>query len=478
MAMGRHRQPSQPPLWIGAGDLPRSPGHPFYQKLNEILAEHKFDEFVEERCQKYYADVMGRPSVPPGVYFRFLLIGFFEGIGSERGIAWRAADSLGVREFLGLELADDPPNHSTISRIRRRLAAEVHDEVFAWVLELLTKSKLVRAKTLGIDGTTLEANAALRSIVRRDTAEGYEEFLKGLADSSGIRTPSRADLAKIDKKRPKKGSNEEWVHPGDPEAKITKMKDGRTHLAHKAEHAVDMETGAVVAVKLYGGTASDTKTLGPTEEQARSVIEGVLEDADAAEQISDQALSEIVADKGYHSNEVLTAHHAEGVRTYISEPERGQRNWKGKAAEKAATYGNRRRIRGDRGRALLRRRGEILERTFAHCYETGGLRRLHLRGHENALKRVLVHVAGFNLSLLMRKLYRVGKPRALQGLFRLFSALSRLFRRLRERSGGLLVRPMPEFAHRVLWEGQGDDLCVLDYMRQPSSADPAFSTGC
>lgn len=478
MAMGRSQQQPQQSLWIGAGDLPRSSGHPFYRKLNEILAENEFDVFVEDRCKKFYAKVMGRPSIAPGMYFRLLLIGFFEGIDSERGIAWRASDSLALREFLGLELQDDPPDHSTISRTRRRIDLQTHNEVFTWVLTLLAKGELLRAKTFGIDGTTLEANAALRSIVRRDTGEGYEEFLTGLATSSGIETPTRADLSKIDKKRPKKGSNKEWVHPDDPEAKITKMKDGRTHLAHKAEHAVDMETGAVIAVTLHGGTESDTKTIGKTEEQARSVIADVMEDPEAAVQLSDKALSEVVGDKGYHSNEVLKEHHAAGVRTYISEPDRGQRNWQGKPEEKEATYANRRRIRGARGRALLRRRGEILERSFAHCYETGGMRRLHLRGHENALKRVLVHVAAFNLSLLMRKLYSVGKPRVLQGLSGLVSGLSALLRTLGERSNGLLgSRNAESESSRVV-----KDLCIhvfaYVYICWPRSGKPTFATGC
>ncbi len=438
MAMGR-RKGQQQGLWVETADLPRSAGHPFYQRLNEVLADHGFDAFVEGLCQPFYAEVMGRPSLAPGAYFRLLLVGFFEGLDSERGIAWRTADSISLREFLGVGLTDSPPDHSTLSRTRRLIDIETHQQVFAWVVKVLAKSGLVKGKTLGIDSTTLEANAALRSIVRRDTGESYDEFLERLAKASGIETPTREDLARIDKKRKGKGSNAEWVHPHDPDAQITRMKDGRTRLAHKTEHCVDMDTGALLGVTLHGGAAGDTQTIEATEDAAKQVLDDVIEDPDAAAELSDEILSEIVADKGYHSNAVLTGLQDQGIRTYISEPARGRRRWIGKAKEKAATYGNRRRIRGERGRRLLRSRGEKLERSFAHCYETGGMRRLYLRGDENALKRLLVHDAGYNLSLLMRKLYSVGKPRVLQGLQALLWALDRLQRALQAAREALLA---------------------------------------
>lgn len=432
MAMGRRSRQQQQDLWVGAGDLPRGPGHPFYRRLNEILDQHGFDAHVEELCAAFYAKVMGRPSLPPGIYFRLLLIGYFEGIDSERGIAWRAADSISLREFLGLEMRDDPPNHSTLSRTRRLIDFETHQQVFAWVVQVLAKAGLVSGKTLGIDSTTLEANAALRSIIRRDTGESYDSFLERLAKASGIETPTRADLAKIDKDRKKKGSNEEWVNPHDPDARISKMKDGRTHLAYKAEHAVDMETSAILAITLHGGSEGDTQTQGETEEEAKNVLADVMEDPEAAAEVSEEAFSEVVADKGYHSNAVLKSYKDQGVRTYISEPARGRRRWAGKAQEKAATYANRRRIRGRRGQRLLRARGEKIERSFAHCYTTGGMRRLHLRGEENSLKRLLVHAAGYNLGLLMRQLYSVGKPRVLQGLAGLVLAFLWLWKALQK----------------------------------------------
>jgi transposase len=306
-----------------------------------------------------------------------------------------------------LELHEAPPDHSTISRTRRLIDVETHEAVFGWVLQRLAGAGLVKGETVGIDATTLEANAALRSIVRRDTGEGYQAFLTGLAQASGIATPTREDLARIDRERPKKGSNDDWTHPDDPDARITKMKDGRTHLAHKAEQAVDLDTGAVVAVTVQPADEGDTKTIEETITKAAENVEKAVPDGDG--------IQELVADKGYHSNEVITALTELGVRTYISEPKRGRRNWQGKAAERDAVYSNRRRIRGDRGRRLLRQRGERLERPFAHAYETGKLRRVHLRGRSNVLKRVLIHTAALNLGILMRLIIGVGTPRGLQG---------------------------------------------------------------
>ena len=348
-----------------------------------------------------------------------LLIGYFEGLDSERGIAWRAADSLALRSFLGVGLKEMPPDHSTISRTRRLIAVETHQAVFRWVLELLAEKDLLQGKTIGIDATTLEANAALRSIVRRDTGEGYQEFLVGLAQESGIATPTREQLAKLDRKRAGKGSNEDWVNPHDPEARITKMKDGRTHLAHKAEHAVDLETGAVVAVTVAAGDAGDTATIWETLPQAGEHIAEVActtNNEEVGERVHPEGPLEAVGDKGYHSNDTLQRLREAEVRTYISEPDRGRRCWQDKPEAQQAVYGNRRRIRGEHGKELLRRRGELLERSFAHAYETGGLRRVHLRGRDNILKRVLIHVGGFNLSLVMRQWLGKGTPRGLQGL--------------------------------------------------------------
>ena len=281
---------------------------------------------------------------------------------------------------------------------------------------MLAEEGLLKGNTVSVDGTTLEANAALRSIVRRDNGQSYDDFLKDLAKESGIETPTREQLAKLDRKRKKKGNNDEWKNPHDPDAQITKMKDGRTHLAHKAEHAVDLETGAVLAVTLQPATAGDTKTLHETLTQCGEHIREVAADIeDRAEQMNPEGPAELVLDKGYHSNDVLVILKEVEVRSYCSEPDRGRRNWEGKQEEKDAVYQNRRRIRGERGKRLLRQRGELVERSFAHMYETGGMRRTHLRGHDNIIKRLLIHAGGFNLGLVMRKLLGNGTPRGFQG---------------------------------------------------------------
>jgi transposase len=244
MAMGTRKQrEKQEDLWVAQQELAAAPGHPFYQRLNELLEAEQFDEFVEGRCARFYAAQYGRPSLTPGIYFRALLIGYFEGIGAERGIAWRLADSLALRRFVGIALDEMTPDHSTISRTRRLIDLDTHREVFTWVLNVLADRGLLQGKRVAIDATTLEANAAMRSIVRRDTGESYEEFLRGLAKASGIVTPSREDLARLDRKRKKRTSNQEWKSPVDGDARIAKMKDGRTHLAHKAEHRLVDDDG-------------------------------------------------------------------------------------------------------------------------------------------------------------------------------------------------------------------------------------------
>jgi transposase len=411
MAMGKRERDRQPTMWVATTDLPTAASHPFYARLNRLLADQRFDDFAETTCQSFYADKMGRPGLPPGIYFRLLFIGYFEGLDSERGIAWRAADSLTLRDFVGIALEQAPPDHSTISRTRRLIDLDTHREVFTWVLERLATVGLVKGRTLGIDATTLEANAALRSIVRRDTGESYQDFLTTLAQASGIKTPTRAALARLDRKRKKKGSNKEWRHPHDPDARITKMKDGRTHLAHKAEHAVDLETGAIVAVTVQGADQGDTTTIDQT-------LAETVEQLITVKQATDEPFAianEIVADKGYHSRAKVRELHDVGFRTYISEPDRPPQGWIDQHAERDAVYANRRRIQGERGKRLLRTRGELLERPNAHLYDTGGMRRTHLRGHANILKRLLVHASACNLGLWMRTLCGVGTPRGLQG---------------------------------------------------------------
>lgn len=476
--MSRRSNSQQSSLWISPDEVASGPGHPFYERLNKIFSDADFDEFVEALCSRYYARKGGRPSIPPGVYFRMLLIGYFERIDSERGICWRCSDSFSLRQFLGLALDERVPDHSSMSRIRTRLSLEVHEEVFAWVLKTLAVCGLVDGKTLGVDATTLEANAALRSIVRRDTGEGYTTFLEGLVKESGVESPTRSDIAKLDRQRPGKGSNKEWVNPHDPEAQISKMKDGRTHLAHKAEHAVDMSgSGAVVAVTVHGGAKGDTQSLEATLDEAQRNLDDLREDLESADQIHAAAGTELVADKGYHSNRTLLSLTEQEYRTYVSEPDRGRRSWKNKEEERAATHANRRRIKGARGQRLLRLRGELLERPFAHYLEAGGMRRTHLRGHENILKRLLVHVAGFNLGLLMRDLLGAGTPRELAELR---AALSRCLWLLIRGYFGIWTAIdlwLTALLERCRWH------CafVIAWLRtcgSPDERSEAFSTGC
>ena len=449
MSMGKRQGERQQELWVSTAQMPQAPGHPFYRKLSQLLAGAGFDPFVEGLCEKFYHDSLGRPSVPPGVYFRMLLIGYFEGIDSERGIAWRCADSRTLVEFLGYGPTASTPDHSSLSIIRRRIDLETHDAVFSWVLKLLAGEGLLKGKTIGVDATTLEANAAMRSIVRKDTAEGYGEFLKGLARASGIETPTQEDLAKLDRKRSRKASNDDWENPHEPDARIARMKDGRTHMAHKAEHAVDMDSQAIVAVTLQPADRGDTESLGETVEATVSNLLEVQVDASTQELVHGVVMEEVVADKGYHSNGTMTDLSAMAIRSYVSEPERGGRNWQGRSEARRAVYGNRRRIRGKRGKSLMRKRGELLERSFAHCYETGGMRRTHLRGRWNILKRLLIHVCGFNLGLVMRSRVGAGKPRQLAAMAAaaiaaLFAGIAALIKPLwRPWSGADCIRSTP-----------------------------------
>ena len=447
-------------------DLPATPGHPFYARLNALLDTHGFDRFAEGRCRQFYAPVMGRPSLPPGQYFRLLLVGYFEGIDSERGIAWRAADSLAVRSFVRLALNEAAPDHSTISRTRRLIDIETHRGVFTWVQQRLVEAGLLKGTTVAIDATTLEANAAMRSIVRRDTEETYQEFLTRLAKTSGIETPTREDLARLDRKRKKKTSNKEWTNPYDPDAKVTKMKDGRTHLAHKAEHAVDLETGAIVAVTIQGADEGDTTTVVETAIAAAEQIEDAQVDVD-----DPQHLEEIIGDKGYHSNQSMVDLEAVGIRSYIAEPDRGRRDWSKHPEAQAPVYGNRRRIRGARGRRLMRQRGERIERSFAHVYDTGGMRRTHLRGHSNILKRLLIHAGGFNLGLVMRHLISVGTPRGLQGRLGVIIAMYFvLVAAIRRR----VVAIGSSYRRIAIWRGPASATTLV----VNSSAAATCTTGC
>jgi transposase len=407
MAMGRRQEQRQADLWIATTDLPRSAGHVFYDKLNGLLAEASFDQVVESLCQPYYANSLGRESIPPGTYFRMLFVGYFEELTSQRAIAWRCGDSLSLRAYLGIALHEATPDHSSLTVLKQRLPLAVHEQVFAFVLRVAQEKKLLRGKTVAVDSTTLEANAAMRSIIRKDTGEDWKAYVKGLMAEEGIENPTDEEIRRFDKKRKKKVSNKDWEAPADPDSRIAKMKDGRTHLAYKAEHTVDLDSEFVLAAVVYAADQADSATL----------VESVLHaQANLVRAGSDQEIEEAVADKGYHKAETLAECQELNTRTYIPEPQGKNYHWEDKPeAWQKATTQNRRRVQGNRSKRLQKKRSELVERSFAHVCETGGGRRTWLRGLDNVSKRYVLQVAAHNLGLLMRKLFGVGKPRTLQG---------------------------------------------------------------
>src|ERR1700682_4476512 len=412
MAMGREGN-RQDDLIVTWAEMPRSPGHVFYDRLQEVLIAGGFDLFVETACQPYYAPKMGAPSVPPGRYFRMHMVGYFEGIASERGIAWRCSDSMSLRDFLRLENREKVPGHSWLTKTRGRLPHEIHEKVFGWVLQLVAEQGLVQGKRIGVDASTMEANAARRTIVRRDDGRTYREMLTQMAKESGIDTPTADDLVRIDRNRKgKKLSNGEWTSKTDPEAKIAKLKEGLTHLAYKPEHAVDLDTGIIVAAALHPADQGDTTTIEGTLTAAQKNW------AQISAAPTKQAPSELVADKGYHSRAVLKDLDGGVWKTRIAEPlpSKGYLCWQGDEAARAAVYGNRNRLRSGIGKEAMRKRGEVVERSFAHVLERGGMRRTWLRGRENVHKRYLVHVAGYNLGILMRALFGAGTPKEMAAI--------------------------------------------------------------
>ncbi|MDZ4686610.1 MAG: transposase [Planctomycetaceae bacterium] len=414
MAMGKRKAQRQETLFLPAGELPKSPGHPFYQALNRLLAEANFDRWAEDRCRPFYVDSpRGQPSLPPGVYFRMLFVGYYEGIGSQRGIAWRCADSLSVRDFLGIAPDRNSPDHSTLSLTRTRLPPEVFQEIFEFVLRIAHAKQLLKGKTVGVDSTTLEADAAMKSIIRRDTGEDWQTYVTGLMRAEGViaadEEPTDEDVRRFDKTRKDKTvSNEEWFNPYDPEAKIARMKDGTTHLAYKAEHVVDLDSDLIVAAEIRSATDGDAQTLADSVMQAQANLRTIG---------SEQLIEEVAADKGYHSADALELCRHLEFRTYIPEPKRTTGwTWTDKTPEhKQAVHGNRQRVRRRKGKQLQRRRSEVCERTFAHVCDSGGMRRTWLTGLVDVTKRYLIATAAHNLGRVLRTLFGVGKPRALQG---------------------------------------------------------------
>ena len=461
MALGR-RVEQQRPMFVVADELPKSDGHPFYRKLNEFLAEAGFDRWIEEQCRPYYAAVMGRPSIPPGVFFRMMFVGFFEGIGSLRQIAWRCSDSLAVREFLGLQLTQRAPDDSSLTVIRQRFPVELFEEVFRFMILIARKKKLLQGKRIAVDATNLEANAAMRSIVSREEGVSWQRYVKDLAEKEGIARASQEDARRFDRGRSdKKVSNRDWMSPTDPDSRIARMKDGRTHLAYKAEHAVDLESEIIVAATLHAADKSDAQTLPDTLVRAQANLELAG---------SETTVIEAVADKGYHAAATLDWCRRMGIRTYIPErKDRHPRRWTDKPQEfQVAVYANRRRVGRAKSRRLQRQRSERVERGFAHACNSGGLRRMTVRGLEESNKRYLLHIAGQNLGIMMRKLFGIGTPRE-------WGAWSKWLRSAHQSLLAILavvITAVQEIADRVRRTDEADRATTSD------AQNTTFSAGC
>ena len=478
MALGKREEARQQEFWTATASLSTGPGHLFYDKLNQVLAQAGVDKIVEELCEPDYART-GRSSIPPGVYFRMLLVGYFEGLDSQRGIAWRCEDSLSLRRFLGIPLGAETPDHSSLTRIRDRLPLNIHEQVFQQVLSIIDEHGLLKLQAVGVDSTLLEANAAMKTIVRKDSGEDWKAYLKRLMIEQGLidknDDPSDEELRKFDKTRAqqgqKKASNEEWVSPTDPASRIVKMKDGRTHLGYKAEHVVDLDNEIILSATVHHGTDGDAGTLleNVVNAQRNVILAG-----------SPEEIQEVAADKGYHKNETITQATDFGMRTYIPEPHsQHDRKWTDKPDEvKQAVLNNRRRMSRAKGKDLQRQRSEKVERSFAHVCETGGARRTWLRGLEKINKRYLIVTAARNLGLLMLKAFGIGKPRCLQagmeafgaGMFGCLRVLRALWttERLRTRLGTVRIRPLRNIhpARR------------MPPQLQPPNRITLFSTGC
>ena len=287
MSLRRRNTEKQRELWIETGSVAKARGHVFYERLNGLLADSGFDRFVEDLVEPYYAS-NGRPGIAPGVYFRMLFVVYFEGIDSQRGIAWRCEDSLSLRKFLGLRLTESVPDHSSLTKIRDRFPLGVTEQVFAFVLQMACERNLISGTRVGVDATLLEANAAMKTIVRQDSDEDWKAYIRRLMREEGVidddEDPTDEELRRFDRKRKgKKASNTEWKSQADDDARIVKMKDGRTHFGYKAEHTVDLETEVVLSATVQEGTAPDSQTLLPAVVDAQINLVLAGSDSDITE---------------------------------------------------------------------------------------------------------------------------------------------------------------------------------------------------
>jgi transposase len=397
----------QPELFIPSVRLVQPATSPFYSKLEQTLASFGFSDQVRQLCAAAYSDSgRGRPGVDPVVYFKMLMIGFFENIGSERGIAERCSDSIAIRFFLGYDLTQTTPDHSTLSVIRDRLGEDTYQAVFLLILSALQEHGLLKGKNVGIDTSVIEANAALKSLVHRDTAEAYWEYVRRLASEHGVDPKDSEAVRQFDRKRPKKMSNDDWENPHDPEAKIGPTKAGTMDMIYKPEHVVDLDTGAILQAEVRLGDEADPQELGLHVLQAQGNINQAQDlPADSL------TIQSATADKGYYAVTEMSLLQQEGIRTVISDPIKHRKLEKLSPEEAKAVRQARRSVRSKSGKKLLKKRGMHLERSFAHLLDAGGARRTTLRGLENLNKRFKLAAAIYNLSQLMRALWGVGTPK-------------------------------------------------------------------
>lgn len=400
---------AQGELWVAAHQLPQSPKSTFYLRLDETLEAFGFAEQVRALCAPAYkGGSAGRPGIDPVVYLKMIMVGFFEDLPSERAIAARCADSMSIRAFLNYALEEATPDHSSLTVIRQRLGLEVYQQIFTLTLQALRAHGLLRGKNLGIDASVIEANASLRALVHRNTAEQYWEYVKRLAAQAGIDPEDPAAVRRFDRQRQGKGSNQEWQNPHDPEAKIGRTKDGATDMIYKPEAVVDLDTGAVVQADVHPGDQVDHKEMATRILEAQQTINQAC-----AQPLATLTVTSVTSDKGYYAVGELAALQREGIRTVISDPIDNRRVDKLAPQAQRAVRAARRSVNSKSGKALLRRRGMHVERSFAHILDCGGMRRTTLRGWENLNKRFKLAAAFYNLSQLMRKLFKFGTPKQL-----------------------------------------------------------------
>lgn len=437
---GKKEKAAQPEFWVATQQLPQSPKSTFYSKLDETLESFEFAAKVRQICAPAYKQTgTGRPGIDPVVYLKMILVGFFEDLPSERAIAARCADSMSIRAFLNYELDEQTPDHSSFTVIRQRLGLDLYERIFNLSLQALREHGLLRGKNLGIDSSVIEANASLRALVHRNTEEQYWDYVKRLAAESGIDPDDAAAVRKFDRHRPGKGSNQEWVNPNDPDAKIGRTKDGATDMIYKPEAVVDLDTGAIVRAQVHVGDQADHKEMATRVLEAQQNINQA-----AGEKLDTLTVNTVTSDKGYYAVNELQALQQEDIRTVIADPIDNRRLDKLETDQKKAVHAARRSVKSKSGKDLLRRRGMHIERSFAHILNCGGMRRTTLRGWENLNKRFKLAAAFYNLSQLMRKLFGIGTPKQLAAggrlLFLLFTYLLALVARIVHRYTSARIR--------------------------------------